>query len=319
VGVLILIFLAAGGAYGVYRFFSLPVSSDNNAPQVTLVIERGESTREVAAKLFDRGLIKSKKFAYYYARLHKISIKAGIYPLSSSMNLSTIMNILELGLTENVVIHIPEGFTVSKIARVLEAEGICDAAEFIEAARDAEGFLFPDTYYLTENMAPATVVAHLRENFDRRVADIPKLANADEEEQRRIVTLASIVEREYRRPEEAPLIASVFENRLSHRIGLYSCATIEYIKTEILGEEHPEVILFSDLEIDNPYNTYMYQGLPPGPIANPGLVALGAAADPPATPYYYFRLVNPATGEHHFSTDYNEHLEAGTFLYTKGY
>jgi UPF0755 protein len=125
------------------------------------------------------------------------------------------------------------------------------------------------------------------------------------------VILASIVEREYRAASEAPLIAGVFANRLRQRWGLYSCATIEFIITEIQGKPHPEVITIEDTRIDNPYNTYIWMGLPPGPIANPGIVALNAAFNPAKTDYYYFRVDDAAQGTHHFSTDFSEHIEVG--------
>jgi UPF0755 protein len=126
-----------------------------------------------------------------------------------------------------------------------------------------------------------------------------------------------VVEREYQREEEAPLIASVFANRLRYNIGLYSCATIEYIITELQDKPHPEVITYADLATESPFNTYKHRGLPPTPISNPGMVALKAAAAPPTTPYYFFRVVNSASGEHHFSADLEEHIDAGITLYTK--
>ena len=130
------------------------------------------------------------------------------------------------------------------------------------------------------------------------------------------VTLASIVEREYRVEDEAPLIASVFKNRLRRNIGLYSCATVEYILTEIEGRPHPDRILIEDTKIDNPYNTYKWAGLPPGPISNPGMVALRASSDTPKTNYYFFQIVDPAEGRHVFTTSFEEHIESHS-LYTK--
>ena len=137
------------------------------------------------------------------------------------------------------------------------------------------------------------------------------------EEFRDTIILASIVEHEYRIDEEAPLIASVFRNRIRKGIGLYSCATIEYIITEIEGKPHPDIITYKDLKINSPYNTYKWAALPPGPISNPGMVALKAASDTPATNYYYFRLIDPDTGRHAFTENFNEHIHEGTLLHTK--
>jgi UPF0755 protein len=124
------------------------------------------------------------------------------------------------------------------------------------------------------------------------------------------VILASIVEREYQLTEEAPLIASVFENRRRLGIGLESCATIAYIITEIQHLPHPEYITLEDKGIDSPYNTYKWAALPPGPISNPGRVALDAAFHPARTDYLYFVLRDPEAGKHYFSKDLDAHNKA---------
>ena len=131
------------------------------------------------------------------------------------------------------------------------------------------------------------------------------------------VIIASIVEREYRIPEEAAIMAGVFFNRLRIGMALQSCATVEYVITEILGLPHPTRIFNRDLEIRNPYNTYMYPGLPPGPISWPGEIALRAAFNPAETNYLYFRLIELSTGRHHFSRTLDDHIRAGA-LYVKG-
>jgi UPF0755 protein len=128
--------------------------------------------------------------------------------------------------------------------------------------------------------------------------------------------MASIVEREYRVDEEAPLMAGVFYNRLRIGMALQSCATVEYVITEIQGRPHPERLFDRDIEIRNPYNTYMVPGLPPGPISAPGEVALHAAFNPVPSDYLYFRLVNPAEGRHYFSKTLDDHIRAGV-LYVK--
>jgi UPF0755 protein len=130
------------------------------------------------------------------------------------------------------------------------------------------------------------------------------------------VILASIVEREYRLDEEAPLMAGVFKNRLDIGMALQSCATVEYVITEIQGKPHPEVLSTRDTEIRDPYNTYIRPGLPPGPIASPGMIALKAAFNPTKSDYLYFRLVEADSGRHYFSRTLDDHIKAGR-LYTK--
>ena len=112
-------------------------------------------------------------------------------------------------------------------------------------------------------------------------------------------------------------MAGVFYNRINIGMALQSCATVEYIITEILGRPHPEVLLYRDIEIKDPYNTYLQPGLPPGPICAPGTVALRAAINPVKSEYYYFRLTDPGTGRHYFSRTLDDHIRAGA-LYLKG-
>ena len=154
-------------------------------------------------------------------------------------------------------------------------------------------------------------------NFYRVLEEIiPDYRDWDKTELHNEVILASIVEREYRIAAEAPLIASVFKNRMKHKIGLESCATLEYIITEIHGKPHPEYLTLKHKSIQSPYNTYMWYGLPPGPISNPGRVALNATFHHAETDFYYFVLKDPATGEHYFSENLNEHNQA-KFFYLK--
>jgi len=144
----------------------------------------------------------------------------------------------------------------------------------------------------------------------------PDWRDLDRESLRDTVIMASIVEREYRADDEAPLIASVFFNRLKKNMGLESCATLEYIITEIQQKAHPEYITLDDERIDSPYNTYKWAGLPPGPISNPGKIALEAAFHPARSGYLYFVLRDKQAGRHFFSRDLSEHNQA-KYLYLK--
>jgi UPF0755 protein len=130
------------------------------------------------------------------------------------------------------------------------------------------------------------------------------------------VIVASIVEREYRVDEEAALMAGVFYNRLEIGMALQSCATVEYVITELQGRPHPEVLYNRDIEIRDPYNTYLRPGLPPGPISAPGKTALEAAFNPESGAYFYFRLTDPEAGRHYFSRTLDDHIRAGA-LYVK--
>ncbi len=320
------VFCAVGIAF---YFFNLTAVSKINTP-VLIEIPKGSNMRSVARELKEKKLVRSENAFYFFARLSETRLKAGVYRLSPDMDVPVILAALGKGVSPPYsVVHIPEGYTVKKIAVLFEAESICAADEFIAASLDGalleeygipassfQGYLFPDTYFLYPDTDGKTLVRKMADIFFERIATIDGFQEKSVPEIFQILTIASIVEREYRIASEAPLIASVFTNRLMHHIGLYSCATIEYIITEINGEPHPDVITYADLEINNPFNTYRWAGLPPGPISNPGMIARRAAANPPETSYFYFRLENTEAGTHHFSKSFDEHLDPDVF-YTK--
>ena len=305
--------------------------SEQNAKNLRLKIERGDSSKKIAALLEEEGIIKSKNIFYLLARFPNLAaaltrqdpeifcVKSGVCDISSSMSAAEIYKQLSAGREELISVSVPEGLTVSKIAVRLDSLGICAARDFAAAAAGLEGFLFPDTYMLAPESDAKKVVQIMTENFDKKISQIPSLAAmaGDKEKLLQTVTLASIIEREYRSPDEAPLIASVFTNRIKAGIGLYSCATVEYVITEVLGRPHPDIITYDDLKIQSPYNTYLNAGLPPAPICNPGLVALKAVAEPAQTDYYYFQLMDEAAGRHVFTKTLSEHVEQGAIFKTK--
>ena len=302
-----------------------------NATSMRLKIEQGDSARKIASILEQNKIIKNKNAFYLLARFPMLGsivskqeaevfcVKAGVCDLNSSMDAGQIYKELSAGREELVSVSIPEGLTVSKIAARLQGAEICSAKDFIAAAKKFEGFLFPDTYMLAPESDAKKIVQIMAENFYKKIAQIPSLAAlaSDKDKLNQIVTLASIIEREYRSADEAPLIASVFTNRIKKGIGLYSCATVEYVITEVLGRPHPDIITYDDLKIQSPYNTYLNAGLPPAPICNPGLVALKAAAEPAQTVFYYFQLMDEAAGRHVFTKTLSEHVEQGAIFKTK--
>lgn len=324
-----LLLIASAG--GMWWWFSAqkPLTSSDTAISCQIEVPKGTTLRAVADNLKHQGLIRSNTVFYYQGRLDKVQIKSGTYTVSSDMSYNDIVALLQTGTDAQLIVSIPEGLTASKIGSILEEKGVVSQSDFLSAvknkelidsyhipAESLEGYLFPDTYYFLPDSDPEDVVRKITDNFFEKIRTIEGIENLTDEELFELVTLASIVEREYRVASEAPIIASVFKNRIENNIGLYSCATIEYIITEIQGKPHPEIITNKDLKIENPYNTYMWRGLPPGPISNPGLVALTAVAHPAQTDYFYFRLIDPQTGTHHFSKDFEEHIDVGN-LYTK--
>lgn len=289
-----------------------------------LDVPLGTSLYKISKELAENSIVKNDKVFYYYSRYKNASVKSGVYNLNSRMTFDEILDLLASGRQEYISVSIPEGLTITEIAKVLEKADIVSKDEFINATKDSiilakydipaktlEGYLFPDTYFFTHGMSATTIVELMVENFFTKLSQIENADSLSTKELYETVKLASIVEKEYKLKEEAPLIASVFKNRLKYNIGLYSCATIIYIITEIQGLPHPDRVLNSDLKIESPYNTYLYAGLTPTPISNPGLVALNASINTPKTKYYYFRVEDEEKGSHVFTTDFESHKEAG--------
>jgi UPF0755 protein len=297
---------------------------------VNFEVARGESAKSVGDRLADWGLIRSRLFWRLLCRYGEGQIKTGNYNIYYPSNTIAIHRLLVSGRQELFRVTIPEGLTLSKTARLMENEGICASEEFISRAcdpeitgfyrvpgPDMEGYLYPDTYLFPSGYPAAMVVRAMADNFFARVAKMDeRIQSMSPDELNKLVILASIIEREYRLDEEAPLMAGVFKNRLDIGMALQSCATVEYVITEIQGRPHPEVLSTRDTEIRDPYNTYIRPGLPPGPIASPGAVALNAAFSPAKSDYLYFRLVEPDSGKHYFSRTLDDHIKAGA-LYTK--
>ena len=316
----------------VLFFFSAPPRKDNTQAQL-VKIRPGISPRQVGSELQSEGIIRSAFFFNLYIKISGIDrqIKAGNYKFPDGAAMVTVASMLRDGDTAKAKVVIPEGFLVRQIGQELEKAGVCSQTSFLLATRDKglihelglnvenlEGFLFPDTYYFDVESEPNDVVRKMVANFVKTVSGIVGNAeNFGSKEFYDKLILASIVEREYRVPSEAKLIASVFNNRLKIGMALQSCATVVYVITEKLGRPHPEVVTYKDLAIPDAYNTYLHPGLPPGPICNPGEVALDAVFNPTKSQYLYFRLLSNETGQHRFSRTFDEHVQA--VIPVKGY
>lgn len=337
----LIVLCGVAGVLG-YRYMLEPVSLseteivENPKEKEYIKIENGMSAKMIGDLLQEKGLIKSSDFFYAVIRFpmiikrqeKQLVLRSGVYDLQPTMPLEEIVNILVEGKEAYVKTSIPEGLTTRKIAKILDDNGVCSFDDFMEVAKsqeildmiakyginalNCEGFLFPDTYYFYPNMNAKDVISVMIKNF----FDNMKKLGFEKIPYDKLV-LASIVEREYRVDSEAPLIASVFANRIDAKVGLYSCATIEYIITEIQGKPHPDIITYDDLKINSPYNTYKWAALPPAPISNPGLIALKAAMNPPKTDFFYFTLTDSAAGTHTFSKSFKSHVKAGTQFKTK--
>ncbi|MBA7542674.1 Endolytic murein transglycosylase [subsurface metagenome] len=234
-------------------------------------------------------------------------LKYGEYNLNPSMNLLQILDKLVKGEVIVYKITIPEGYTYTQIAELLDKKEIVEKETFLKLAEDSEkkweGYLFPDTYEVPKKYGAEKMLEVMLSNFNQ-IAIENKFTEKAEKigfSLNEIIILASIIEKEAKFSEEKSKVSSVFYNRLEIGMKLQSCATIQYIL-----ETPKEILDENDLKIDSPYNTYLHKGLPPGPICNPGFDSIMAALEPEEEDYLYFVLGE--NGKHIFSKTYQEHL-----------
>jgi len=285
-------------------------SEENSSIQKIINIPSGSNAKEIVYILEENNIIRKNN--YIFRVLIKVSkleerLKYGEYNLSPAMNMLQILDKLVRGEVILYRITIPEGYTYTQIAELLNEKEIIEKESFTNLVKDSEksweGYLFPDTYEVPKSYGSENMVKLLLSNFNHIVGE--KLKDKAEEigfSMDEIITLASIIEKEAKFVEEKRKISSVFHNRLKKDMKLQSCATIQYIL-----ERPKEKLEESDLKIDSPYNTYLYKGLPPGPICNPGLDSIRAALEPTEEDYLYFVLGE--NGRHIFSKTYQEHLK----------
>ncbi len=321
--VFLFLIVALGAAAG-YVWYNLQApGTGENLVECRIDVVQGATIRSISKELEADGIVRSADLFYLLARKNGSVVKSGTYTVNSTMKPAEILELLASGQQEYISVSIPEGFTVGQIGALLENKGIASKEAFVSVSKDRlllekygipapsfEGYLFPDTYYFNRGMSCESIISMMVENFFRKIESIEGLKEKTAAELFYIVRLASVVEREYRVAEEAPVIASVFSNRLEAGAGLYSCATVVYMLTEILGRPHPDRVLTADTKIDNPYNTYVHAGLPPGAISNPGLIALKAAAHPADTDYWFFVVEDEAAGRHVFTENLEDHNQA---------
>lgn len=312
-----IVLLAGSAVYSLAR----PVNTAAN-DAVTVLVKPGMTTQAIGELLYAKGLIKNVSIFRVVARLEKAdgALQAGEYNFTRAMTVREMIGKLVRGETAYKQFTIPEGFTVDQIAALLESRKLAPADKFkayaagytpydyISPATNvkykAEGFLFPDTYRVAAGSSPEQIAKAMSAQFDRQFTPAMRQRAADLGlSVRQVVILASLVEKEAQVAKERPVIAAVFLSRLKQEMPLQSCATIQYI----LGYPKAELTV-QDTEIPSPYNTYQNMGLPPGPIANPGLASIQAVLYPASTDYLYF--VANKDGSHIFSRTYDEHLAA---------
>lgn len=319
---LVLLLLLAG-AFGFYMWAT---GASGPSRAVTVDIPEGATVAQMASMLEDAGVIRSSFMFGLTVRLQGIGgeLKAGLYDnMRTNMRLAEALDVLQAGPPPEelpLTITIPEGLRIEQVADVV-AEGLgVRPRAFLREARSGEwaiepylpegtetveGFLFPKTYDFPEDVGARAVVQRMLRQFEEEVQDLDwSRAEALGLEPYEVIVAASLIEREAGVPEDRRKISAVIHNRLELDMPLEIDATVQYALPE-----HKERLTFDDLEYESPYNTYLFTGLPPGPIASPGRASIEAAMNPADGEWLYYVLIDPETGEHAFAETYEEFLE----------
>ncbi len=304
-------------------------ASDDDTP-VVFTINFGETAATIGPRLQREGLITDSQLFLWLVRYEGVDaqLEAGEYELRPNMTMNELIDSLQLGRLREVSVTIPEGKRAEEVAAILEERGIVESSVFLGLVRSAsppydflqdrpgdapvsmEGFLFPETYRIPVDYDAAQVLDLLVTTFAESFSSDMRQAAAEAGMSvYEVVTLASIVEREAVIAEERPVIANVYLNRLEQGMYLQSDPTVQYA----LGYQEDSgqwwkipMSLEEDVPVDSPYNTYLYPGLPPGPICSPGVASMQAVLEPADTPYLFF--FSKFDGSHAFAETYEEHL-----------
>lgn len=283
-----------------------PVSADKINQDV--VIPKGQSLNKIAEQLKKAGLIRSPVVFTLYVRQQGLDAKlyAGMFKLSPSMSTEEIVKILSSG-PEGIWVRLLEGWRSEEMAEEVNKQLKISHEEFLKVAK--EGYMFPDTYLLPREATASYVVQVLEKTFDQRFSqDLRSQIKKQGLSEDQAVILASIVEREARSDQARTAVASILLKRLKIDMGLNADATVQYAigYQEGEGSWWKRHLTLEDLKIDSPYNTYIHSGLPPTPIANPGLASLQAVANAdPKTPYLYY--YHDSKGNSHYAKTLEEH------------
>jgi UPF0755 protein len=319
---LVVLFFAAALCLGIGMWL---INTPYGPSEETFVeIHPGSTTAQIAHVLADAGIVRSTlafKLARWLNTNPQAKLKAGEYRFDHPSTPEEVFERIARGDVYTVSVTIPEGSNIFDIATILERAGFTTRADFLTIAHDhtklisdldpeaktLEGYLFPDTYKFARKASAEQIAATMVKRF-RTVTASLGLAESPEKTHK-IVTLASLIEKETAVDADRPLVSSVFENRLAKKMPLMTDPSIIY-GLEVAGIWRG-TIYASDLKRDTPYNTYIHAGLPPGPVANPGLHSLRAALQPANTNYLYFVAAGAdAQGGSHFSATLQEHNRA---------
>jgi UPF0755 protein len=309
---LVLAILAAGG--WLAWALKSPLTPDG---QKFVLLRPGYTTRHIANELQAAGVIRNARAFVFWQYLHrKHSLKAGEYLFDKTANAIDIHKRLVRGDIYAHTVVIPEGFTMFDIAAAIQDAGLGSSQDFLNVAtsdtaliadldpeaKTLEGYLFPNTYEFTRTQTMQEMAAAMVKQF-RQVGLEIGLISTEQQSMHQTVTMASIIEKETGTADERPLVASIYNNRLTKNMALQADPSVIY--AELLQGAYSGALHHADMQFKSPYNTYTHPGLPPGPIANPGKASLQAAQHPAVTGYFYF--VADGNGHHRFAHTLEEH------------
>ena len=307
------------GALGVGAWLAVGIYLPTQpSGQKAVLLRPGWGARRIASELKTAGVIRSADAFLVWHYLHRgRSMKAGEYAFVSSANVPEVMERIARGDFLVRTVSVPEGYTMYDIADAVEEAGVGSSEDFLKEAHSEtaliadfapkavslEGYLFPDTYQFNRTQSMKDVVETMVRRFRKEAAALNIPDSAPDNDVQKLVTMASIIEKETGASGERGLVASVYYNRLDKKIALDADPSVIY--AHLLNGTYSGALHHSDMSINSPYNTYRFAGLPPGPIGNPGRLALEAALHPATSDFYYF--VSDGKGHHRFAKSLHEH------------
>ena len=315
-----LILISASSFWFIHA--ALNQSFQASSGEAQIFVSRGQSAREIAGMLEKGGVISSARLFRWYLRYlgDGYFLQTGEYRFQGPLNVIQVVEKLHRGEVHRYKITLPEGLSLAEVAERLESEGFGKKDKFLQLAaepslisdldpeaEDLEGYLYPETYYFTFDADEEEILRTLTNAF-RTLWTVQRQRQSEELglSLRQTLSLASLIEKEAALAAERPLISAVFHNRLQRNMRLECDPTVIYAVQRV--KKFDGIIHQSDLELDSPYNTYKYAGLPPGPIANPGRDSIDAALHPAPVKHLYFVARND--GSHFFSSNYRDHHRA---------
>lgn len=318
-GIALIVMILIGGI--IYYQSVVKSPFDKAREEVEIQVGKGEGINTLLDKLDEQGILRCKIALKIKIKLDDIKpvLIEGTYKLDSSSSFEQFLDTIQ---TEDksindIMITIPEGYNIDDMANEFEKKGLFNKEQFIEAVKNyplpsyiekddkrkyqLEGYLYPNTYKFKKDSTPEDVIKTLNEQFDKVIAEVRNEVNFSDEDMNTIITKASLIEKEVKLEKEKTTVASVIENRLAKNMKLEFCSTIHYI----IGYEGHETLYYKDLDVESPYNTYKYKGLPVGPITTPTKGSILAVLNPEKTEYLFF--LTKDDNSHIFSKTGEEH------------